>query len=80
MPIYEYLCSGCGKRFSLLQSIHVGTGETDCPECKSFDVRKIPSTFSSAAGDSFGSGEVAASSATSSQGSGSCCGGGCCGM
>ncbi|NTU42464.1 MAG: zinc ribbon domain-containing protein [Nitrospirales bacterium] len=33
MPVYEYLCEGCGKRFDVKQSM---TEEPlkDCPECR----------------------------------------------
>lgn len=44
MPIYEYICSQCSERFSLLQSIH-DQDETRCPRCKSRQVTKIVSPF-----------------------------------
>lgn len=46
MPIYEYVCKKCNKRFSLLQSIHATESDTQCPSCASKDVKKVVSTFS----------------------------------
>ena len=78
MPIYEYACQGCGKRFSLLQSIHVGPGETSCPECNSLNLNKVPSSFSSTSGAEPWSGGSQEMATTPSSGSGGgCCGGGC---
>ncbi|MHB1285356.1 MAG: FmdB family zinc ribbon protein [Leptospirales bacterium] len=81
MPIYEYSCRGCGKHFSLLQSIHVSPGETSCPECLSLDLRKVPSSFSSSSvGDPWSGGPADAATSSAQSSGGSCCGGGCCGM
>jgi putative FmdB family regulatory protein len=45
MPIYEYICSKCTERFSMLQSIH-SKDDTRCPRCDSNNVKKILSSFS----------------------------------
>ncbi len=45
MPIYEYICSKCTERFSMLQSIH-SNDDTRCPRCDSTNVKKILSPFS----------------------------------
>ncbi len=33
MPIYEYLCSGCGHVFELLRSMSLSDSNALCPEC-----------------------------------------------
>ena len=41
MPIYEYRCLDCGKKFEVL---HLGAGESQPPECKycqSVNLRKL---------------------------------------
>ena len=44
MPIYEFECLSCGKRFELyVQGCRINT---ICPVCKSNDVRKVPSVSS----------------------------------
>jgi putative FmdB family regulatory protein len=42
MPIYEYRCQGCGKRFE--QIVNRST-ELSCPECHGTDLEKLLSTF-----------------------------------
>jgi putative FmdB family regulatory protein len=32
VPIYEYVCSNCGRRLEVMHSIH-GHGPSACPEC-----------------------------------------------
>lgn len=40
MPIYEYVCAGCGEEFTKLQKM--GGESTACPKCGSSEVaRKI---------------------------------------
>lgn len=46
MPIYEYICNECKKRFSLLQSVGATEKDSKCTECGSDDVKKIVSSFS----------------------------------
>ena len=46
MPIYEYRCTKCRKRFSYEQSINEhGTRRPACPKCKSRAVEPMLSTF-----------------------------------
>ena len=40
MPIYEYLCNGCGKSFSKLQRMGTCESETLCPACGSSEVKR----------------------------------------
>lgn len=39
MPIYEYLCDDCGRRFDISQSMH-DLPINVCPECKG-NIRRI---------------------------------------
>lgn len=48
MPLYEYGCRGCGKRFEVLQRIGANASEVACPGCGAVDVEKKFSTFASA--------------------------------
>ena len=46
MPIYEYRCTKCRKRFTYEQSISEhGKRRPACPKCKSRAVEPIFSTF-----------------------------------
>jgi putative FmdB family regulatory protein len=49
MPLYEYLCRGCGKTFELLRRINDADEDLECPNCHSAKVERRFSTF--AAGD-----------------------------
>ncbi len=42
MPLYEYLCRRCSRRFEAL--VMGKTGAT-CPDCRSEDLEKLFSTF-----------------------------------
>ncbi|MEI6093326.1 MAG: zinc ribbon domain-containing protein [bacterium] len=43
MPLYEYACKKCNKRFEVLQNI--GTDSAKCPDCES-DCEKLLSSTS----------------------------------
>lgn len=45
MPIYEYLCSQCRKRFKLLVGVVSGTEELCCPHCSSANIARQVSRF-----------------------------------
>jgi putative FmdB family regulatory protein len=46
MPIYEYRCAQCRRRFSLLVGVVAGaTSESCCPRCGSRQVSKLISRF-----------------------------------
>ncbi|MFZ5427642.1 MAG: FmdB family zinc ribbon protein [Thermodesulfobacteriota bacterium] len=42
MPLYEYQCKACGRRFEELVS--ASAGAPPCPACKSADVERILSS------------------------------------
>jgi len=41
MPIYEYYCSKCEKKFEILEPVSDGDVEKPCPECTSVAQRMI---------------------------------------
>lgn len=45
MPIYEYLCSQCGRRTSLLVLSRESTEAPRCRACGSAEVARVPSRF-----------------------------------
>jgi putative FmdB family regulatory protein len=51
MPLYEYSCSGCGKRFEVLQRLGAGSDGVTCPACGAIEVTKQLSTFASSVSD-----------------------------
>ncbi len=51
MPIYEYICLDCDKKFALLQSFYPTVNDTFCPKCSSGQVKKVISSFSCNSGD-----------------------------
>ncbi|MBP1770448.1 MAG: zinc ribbon protein [Candidatus Aminicenantes bacterium] len=68
MPLYEYACKNCGKRFECLVSPGKES-EVVCDKCGSADVRKLISGFGIGGG---GSRIKASSSGCKSCSSGSC--------
>lgn len=48
MPIYEYKCMDCGRKFDLL--IFKNDENVECPACKKSNVSKLFSTFASISG------------------------------
>ena len=54
MPVYEYACDACGKRFELfLRSVSQGSSPV-CPHCTSTQVHKSISLFGVGGGSSAG--------------------------
>ena len=46
MPIYEYRCEKCGKRFSRIEAISThGRRHPACPKCKSTRVAQVFTAF-----------------------------------
>jgi len=74
MPLYEYYCSDCQKKFELLVS-HGQADDIVCVKCQGEHVRRLLSVFSAKRGggeDSSFGGEL-----PSMGGGGGCCGGAC---
>gem|GEM_PF-158983 len=74
MPIFEYICRGCGKKF---EAIVYGSKRAECPACKGTDLAQQLSTFAA-----HGTDRSSASAPKMPCGMpvGSCGGGGCCEM
>lgn len=45
MPLYEYQCRACGKRFEMLRRMKDAERELECPSCDSSQVELQLSTF-----------------------------------
>lgn len=45
MPIYEYVCQGCGTKVSLLIGVVAGPSDEVCPKCGGADLRRVMSRF-----------------------------------
>ncbi|MBM3745125.1 MAG: zinc ribbon domain-containing protein [Acidobacteria bacterium] len=45
MPLYEYRCKECGKRFELIRRFQDADGDLDCPHCQSEQVERQISSF-----------------------------------
>ncbi|HZH98609.1 MAG TPA: zinc ribbon domain-containing protein [Fimbriimonadaceae bacterium] len=45
MPVYEYRCSGCGKKFSALIGMTAEPDSEHCPYCGSAETRRLVSRF-----------------------------------
>lgn len=70
MPVYEYVCRGCGQAFE--RYVQRWSEAVACPACAGEEVEKQLSTFAMA-------GSAGSSSAGPARGGGGCCGGGGCG-
>jgi putative FmdB family regulatory protein len=73
MPIFEYICKGCGNKF---EAIVYGSKQAECPACKGTELAQQLSTFA-AHGTDKSSGSVPHMPCGMPEGS---CGGGGCGM
>lgn len=69
MPIFEFVCSDCGKAFEELVRLN-GMSQVSCPECQSSSVKKKVSTFASkiSGGSSFSLGSTSSSASSCSTG------------
>lgn len=48
MPIYEYRCSSCGRKFSLLLGMTAEPDDERCPHCGSVEIGRLVSRFARA--------------------------------
>lgn len=51
MPIYEYICQNCQKRFEVLVSLN-SKAKVTCPDCSSDRVKRMVSSFGIGGGGS----------------------------
>ena len=55
MPIFEFVCKGCGRQFEEIMTFSaMEAGEAACPDCGSHEVSRSLSAFATG-GDSSGS-------------------------
>lgn len=54
MPIFEYKCNDCGRKFDVLHKSSTNLEEVICPDCQSKNHKKLLSSFSSSMGSSSG--------------------------
>ena len=52
MPLYEYQCKKCEKRFETLLSLRELDDPVKCPDCGSEETDRLLSTFSASVGGS----------------------------
>jgi putative FmdB family regulatory protein len=45
MPVFEYRCEDCGKKFSALVGMTAEPDDEACPHCQSHQVQKLVSRF-----------------------------------
>ncbi len=45
MPIYEYTCNACARKFSALVGVVAGATPPSCPRCGATDLKKLVSRF-----------------------------------
>ncbi len=48
MPLFEYKCSKCSKKFEVLHKSLNNLEDVECPECHSKEINKLLSSFSAA--------------------------------
>ena len=46
MPVFEYKCNDCGRKFDVLHKSSTNLEEVVCPDCQSKNNQKLLSTFS----------------------------------
>ncbi len=69
MPIFEFVCTDCGKPFETLVLATNKIDQVSCPECKSKNITKKISIFASKLGGSSTFSFGSASSSSCSTGS-----------
>jgi putative FmdB family regulatory protein len=45
MPLYEYRCATCGKKFQTLVGVVAGSDDERCPHCGSSETARLVSRF-----------------------------------
>jgi putative FmdB family regulatory protein len=69
VPLFEYLCRKCARRF---EALVMGAARPSCPGCQSGDLEKLISTFAVGSGAAGRSGAGSAESAAEAGGCGTC--------
>ena len=74
MPIFEYICKGCGKKF---EAIVYGAKQAECPECKGTSLEQQLSTFAAHGTDKSSGSGPGPKTLPCGMPPGACGGGGC---
>lgn len=81
MPLFEYKCKDCGRKFDVLHKSPTNLEEVICPDCQSKNSQKLLSTFSASTGSSnFDSGSSCADGSCGMPSFGGGCANGMCGL
>lgn len=64
MPVYEYYCANCAKRFEALRPMNQADAPIPCPRCDALETRKVISVFAAISRDGGGSRLVAGSASS----------------
>jgi len=72
MPIYEYQCDKCRKKFEVVTMSMSENANAVCPKCKSKKISKMMSSFGRGKYGSLSSGSSGGASSGSSSSCGSC--------
>ncbi len=75
MPLYEYRCDNCERRFELLRPMSQADSVAACPYCAAPAVRRTISLFAAVSKDGGGGSRLVAGSSAAS--CSSCAGGHC---
>ena len=46
MPVFEYKCTSCDKKFEVLHSSNINQDQVTCTDCESKKITKLFSSFS----------------------------------
>jgi putative FmdB family regulatory protein len=52
MPIYEYKCNNCNKKFEFFHKSINSEEQVSCPQCNSLEIKKVFSKFAATVGES----------------------------
>ena len=77
MPVYEYQCQACDKRFESLRPMSQLDAPIACPRCNAPNARRAISVFAAISRETGGESRMLASSTPSSGGCAGCSGGHC---
>jgi len=82
MPIFEYKCNDCGKKFDVLHKSSANLEEVICPDCQSKNSKKLLSSFSAAisSSSSFENGPSCSDGSCNASPYGGGCSSGTCGL
>ncbi|MBN1191631.1 MAG: zinc ribbon domain-containing protein [Dehalococcoidales bacterium] len=72
MPLYEYLCKECKKKFELIRPFSKANEEVNCPQCQKKAERIISTCYCMTIGESGTPQQIGGSTSCSSCSSGNC--------